>query len=71
MADVGGSIRLFSEMKAFQHDYMINVNDTQGGTQGGTQDIGRLKSSKCTILFKLLKAKIADGEETGGTLLCS
>ena len=38
MADVGGSIRLFSEMKAFKHDYMINVNDTQGGTQGGTQD---------------------------------
>ena len=33
--------------------------------------IGRLKSSKCTILFKLLKEKITDGEETGGTLLCS
>ena len=33
--------------------------------------IGRLKSSKGTILFKLLKEKIADDEETGSTLLCS
>lgn len=32
---------------------------------------GRLKSSQYTILFKLLKEKIIDGEETGSTLLCS
>lgn len=33
--------------------------------EAATVVIGRLKSSKRTILFNLLKEKIADGEKTG------
>ena len=39
--------------------------------EAATVVIGRLKGRKCTILFKLLKEKIADGEETVGASFCS